>query len=328
MNLTKTPEIRSHLLDRRERLRQFMTDERQNVQLVKLLKEVESALERLDVGTYGVCEVCHEAVEEEYLKADPLIRICLTHLSEDQHRAIERDLELAARVQGKLLPTCNTRIDGWDLCYHYKPSGPVGGDYCDLIKPEREGDDWFFFLGDVSGKGVAASLLVSYLHGMFRSLLPSNEPLHLLVERANRLFCESTLSANFATLVCGRAKSSGEIELCNAGHCLPLVVQDGQIRSIESTGLPLGMFFSAQYQSRTIQLSSGDLLFLYTDGLTEARNPSDEEYSEARLSALVAREYQRSPEDLVRVSKEDLLRFRSDAPNGDDLTIMALQRAK
>ena len=148
-----------------------------------------------------------------------------------------------------------------------------------------------------------------------------------LIERANRLFCDSTLSTNFVTLVCGKASPTGEVEMCNAGHCYPLAVQGGQIRSIESTGLPLGMFYTAEYKLRKLQLARNDLIVFYTDGITESRNRSDEEYSEARLSALVARESHRSPEDLIKTSMEDLQLFRDGAPKTDDITIMALRRA-
>jgi sigma-B regulation protein RsbU (phosphoserine phosphatase) len=320
--------MRTQLLSRRERLQEFIREERKTPQLVKLLQDVDSALERLNDGTYGICEICHEDIEPHYLRVEPLVRICLGHLSEEQQRSIERDLELAAEVQVNLLPTRQTRIKGWELGYHYEPVGPVSGDYCDIVPSTSSDTDAYFFFGDVSGKGVAASLLVSHLHAMFRSLAASNLPLARLVERANRLFCESTMSSSFATLVCGKISKSGELEICNAGHCYPLVVREGQIRSIESTGLPLGTFYNAEFQSRNLHLAENDLLFLYTDGLTEARNPSDEEYSEAQLSALVAREWRQSVKDLIDSCVRDWQKFRAGTPKLDDLTIMILRKER
>ena len=318
--------IRSQLLHRHERLKDLLVEERKTPQLVKLLHEVESALERLSDGSYGICEICHESIEPDYLRVEPLVRVCLGHLSEEQQHAVERDLQLAAEIQGKLLPTRDAKVPGWDLSFHYEPLGPVSGDYCDIVSSQSNEGGTYFFFGDVSGKGVAASLLVSHLHAMFRTLLASDLALNTLVERANRLFCESTLSANFATLVCGRALPSGEIEICNAGHCYPLVVKGGQIRSIESTGMPLGTYFNAKFQCRKVHLAPGDFLFLYTDGLTEARNAADEEYSEAQLSALVTRESQRAPQALIQVCIDDVVRFRAGAPKADDLTIMVLRK--
>jgi sigma-B regulation protein RsbU (phosphoserine phosphatase) len=317
-------EVHSQLLDRQARIREFLKGQRQSAQLVNLLREVDSALERIDDGSYGICEICSEGIEANYLQADPLVKICLAHLSEDQRHAVERDLERAAAVQGKLLPTTNKNFDGWEVCYHYEPLGPVSGDFCDLI--QQADGSLFFIFGDVSGKGVAASLLMSHLHGIFRSLVSSEMAVHRLVEQANRLFTESTHSANFATLVFGKASANGEVELTNAGHCYPLAVQQGQIRSIESTGLPLGMFFSAEYESRKVHLAPGDTLFLYTDGFTEARSSTQDEYSEARLSALIAREHHRSPEDLIKSALADLTSFRNGIPKIDDITLLALKR--
>lgn len=318
--------IKTELLKRRERMQTLLHDNHATDQLLDLLREVDSALERIDKGTYGICEYCHEEIEDDYLHADPLVRICLSHLNDAEQRVIEHDLELAARVQGKLLPSCNILVDGWELCYHYEPHGIVGGDYCDFIRPEKPGDDLYFFLGDVSGKGVSASLLVFHLHGMFRSLVSTGMKLIDMVEQANRLFSQSTLSSVFATLVCGRASMSGEIELCNAGHCPPLVVQNGTIRSVERSGLPLGVSFSAKYESVTLTLSADDVLFLYSDGLTETFNPAKEEYSEARLAAFIAKEQSRAPEDLINACLDDLARFRAGTPKSDDLTIMAMKR--
>lgn len=318
--------IRTQLLHRRDRLQEFIREERKSPQIVKLLQDVDLALERLNDGSYGLCEICHEDIEPSYLRVEPLVTVCLSHLSVEQQRAIERDLQLASEVQVNLLPTRNMKIKGWELGYHYEPVGPVSGDYCDVVpSPSSTGEAYFFF-GDVSGKGVAASLLVSHLHAMFRSLVSSNLPLARLVERANRLFCESAMSTNFATLVCGKVSPSGEIEICNAGHCYPLIVKGGKIRSIESNGLPLGTFFNAEYHSKVTQLADNDFLFLYTDGLTEARNPKDEEYSEAQLSALVAKEWQLTPEKLIDSCVNDCSRFRAGAGKMDDLTIMVLRK--
>lgn len=328
MNNDQMAGIRTQLLNRRERLQDFIHEERKTPQLVKLLQEVDMALERINNGSYGICEICHEDIEPHYLRIEPLVRVCLSHLSPEEQRGIERDLELAAEVQVNLLPARAMKIKGWEVGYHYEPVGPVSGDYCDIIAPAATPDATYFFFGDVSGKGVAASLLVSHLHAMFRSLVESNLALPRLVERANRLFCESTMSANFATLVSGRISSTGDLEICNAGHCFPLVVRGGQIRSIESNGLPLGTFYNADYQSRTMHLAEKDFLFLYTDGLTEARNPADEEYSEAQLSALVAREQHRAPTELIDACVNDWQTFRASARKLDDLTIMILRKVR
>lgn len=318
--------IQAQLTDRRDRILEVMAASHEHEQMAKLLKEVDAALEKISAGTYGICELCHTPIEDEYLRADPLVRVCLEHLSREDKETIERDLELAARVQGRLLPSCNTRLDCWEVCFHYEPYGPVGGDYCDLIRPERPGGDHYFFLGDVSGKGVAASLLSAYLHATFRSLVPSGLPLDRLMERANRLMCETTLSSNFITLVAGRIGAGGEVEIANAGHPHPLLVQAGCIRSIETTGLPLGLFFSGSYRTVRATMAPGDTLFVYSDGLSESRNAAMDEYSDARVSAFVASGHASPPEELIRRTLADLSSFRGSQPKTDDLSIMALKR--
>jgi sigma-B regulation protein RsbU (phosphoserine phosphatase) len=328
MEALRDPAVRAQLTYRKERLKQAIPEARDSTHLVRLLQEVEAALKRVDDGSYGICEVCNEPIEEEHLRADPLVRICLGHLSEDQQRAIERDLQLASQIQNQLLPTQHARIDGWELCYHYEPLGVVSGDYCDLIKPEKEGGDTFFLLGDVSGKGVAASLLMSQLHAIFRSLVAAGLPITQLVERANRLFSESTLSTHFATLVCGRATAAGEVEVSNAGHCSPIALRRDGVTVLESTGLPIGMFYSGEYESSTIKLEQGDSLFLYTDGLTETRNESKKEYGEERLLELISQNHPLSAHDLLSTSLQDLSAYRGSAPKIDDLTVMVLKRVE
>ncbi len=173
--------------------------------LVALLGEVDSALQRMDEGTYGICTECHDTVESDRLLADPLVTLCLDHLTNDEQRALERDLELAARVQRGLLPASDLTHGDWRVHYLYKPAGMVSGDYCDLIPPANEAGDLVFLLGDVAGKGVAASLLMTHLHAMFRSLAGLGLPLDKLLETANSVFCRSTIAGQYATLICGRA---------------------------------------------------------------------------------------------------------------------------
>ena len=114
----------------------------------------------------------------------------------------------------------------------------------------------------------------------------------------------------------------------NAGHCLPLLVREGQIRSVETTGLPLGLIFSGRYRTVKATMAPGDLLYLYTDGLSESRNPAMEEYSDARVSALVAREHRSTPETIIRTTLADLAAFRGGSQKIDDLSIMALRRTE
>jgi sigma-B regulation protein RsbU (phosphoserine phosphatase) len=313
--------LHRQLEDRKRRLESAIALAPQNSGLGGLLREVDSALERMANGTYGLCRTCHEPIEQDRLLADPLLRYCLDHLSPAQLDALQRDLELASQVQRNLLPQAGLCTEGWETSYHYAPLGPVSGDYCDLIPSDGQ---LFFALGDVSGKGVAASMLMTQLHALFRSLTRMSLPLDQIITQANRVFCESALSGHYATLVCGQAKPTGEVEIHNAGHWPALVVQRGEVLQIESTGLPLGMFCEVNFSGATLHLKPGDMLLLYTDGLSEARR-AGEEYGVDRLANLLHQGHGQPPAEVIAACLRDLHSF-VDSPLLDDVTLLAIQR--
>jgi len=318
------PILRQQLIDRRQKLQVATRTSRQSSDLNRLLKEVDAALLRMDSDTYGLCDVCHDPVESERLLADPLTRLCIDHLSPREQRALEDDLELAARIQNGLLPQPSLTIDGWDVAYHYEPAGLVSGDYCDLIGSED--NTFYFMVGDVSGKGVAASMLMAHLQATFRTLVSTNLPLDQMLERASRVFCESTLPTHYATLVCGRVNTDGVVEISNAGHLPPLLIQTGEARSIEATGLPLGMFSSEQFSVTQFQMKKGDTLFIYTDGLSEVVDANGSEYGVERLQRVLAANNTRSPKEIISSCVRELDGFRSSGLPADDLTVMAIRR--
>ena len=324
---TPVEHIRGQLLNRRDRLEAATTSVGETDHLLRLLRDVDAALEQTRSGTYGLCEICHGEIEPERLLADPLVRTCLDHLSPTEVRALEQDLDLASRVQRELLPARHLKADGWEIAYHYEPAGLVSGDYCDVLRPAADGE-LVFLVGDISGKGVAASMLMAHLHASFRTLMGLCLPMNEILARANRVFCDSTMSSHYATLVCGRLDPAGTVEIANAGHCAPLFTAGGEVTSIEATGLPVGMFCTTQYPVRTLRLDAGDTLLLYTDGLTEARNPADEEFGVERLHVLVAERYTLSPQQLLGACLDSLASFRGDAQRLDDLTVMAIRRTE
>ncbi len=315
--------LQNQLETRKQRLQQALALAPQNSGLAGLLREVDSALDRMDKGTYGFCEQCHDLVEQDRLLADPLVRYCLDHLNERELAALQRDLDLASAVQRNLLPRAGLRAGCWETSYHYAPLGPVSGDYCDLIPSDGQ---LFFALGDVSGKGVAASMLMTQLHALFRSLTGLSLPLGQIVTQANRVFCESALAGQYATLVCGQAKPTGEVEIHNAGHLPAIVVGRGGVLRIESTGLPLGMFLEGEFSATRLQMDPGDTLFLYTDGLSEARN-ADDEYGVDRVAHLVRQQAARTPAELIAACLDDMRVFAGSAAQQDDLSLLAIRRS-
>src|SRR6266536_688543 len=318
------PLLREQLIDRRYKLEIAANGFSEPSEVLRLLREVDAALQRMDQGTYGLCDVCHDPVESERLIANPLTRLCIDHLTSSEQRALEDDLALAARIQSGLLPQPSQKIDGWEIAYHYQPAGIVSGDYCDLIGSDDQ--SLLFVLGDVSGKGVAASMLMAHLQAMFRTLISINLPLEEIVERASRVFCESTLPTHYATLVCGKANTSGAIEICNAGHLPPLLLRKGSIRSIEATGLPVGVFCNEHFSVNRFQMDKDDTLFLYTDGLSEALDGAGSEYGVERLSALLRANHGMAAKDLISTCVSEVEAFRLRRSITDDVTLMAIKR--
>src|SRR4029077_11887443 len=169
--------------------------------------------------------------------------------------------------------------------------------------------------------------LMSHLHATFRSLAEAGLSLDRMVEDANRIFCESTLAGQFATLVVGRAAHDGSVEFISAGHLPVLHIHGDDATPKDSTGVPLGMFCNTRFSVHRLTLAHGDTLFLYTDGLTEARNPDDSEYGLDRIRTLVARHAGLEPAGLISESLHDLLKFQEGLKPTDDLTLLAIRRA-
>jgi len=321
--------FQEQLTKRRRRLEAVTSRNGETAEIHRLVAQVDAALARLEKGTFGICEVCGSALEPERMVADPLTRICLDELPADERRRLEADLEMAGRIQRALLPPADLAVHGWEVHYRYEPLGPVSGDYCDLISSTANGrpGELFFLLGDVSGKGVAASLLMSHLHAMFRSLATVGQPLGQMLAVASRLFCESTTAGQFATLVAGRADASGNVEIASAGHPPVLLLHPAGVTRIESGGFPLGMFSDARFVTQKLEVRPGDALLFYSDGVTESRSGSGEEYGVERLAQFAEKRRGTAPVDLVASCLGELKAFSGAQPRTDDVTLMALRRA-
>jgi len=314
--------FRPQLLERRARL-QAVGHSVSPDYLNDLIAEIDAALGRIDNGSFGVCETCRDAIEADRLESNPLVRFCLDHLSQAELQAHQQDLDLATQIQSKLLPPRDIALKSWDVEYRYRPLAAVGGDYCELVSLEG-GESIFFAVGDVAGKGVAASLLMTHLSAIFRSLLSLNLALEDLVSRANRLFCESTAPAHYATLACGLATASG-VQVCNAGHCPPLLLRGAPAR-LDSTGLPLGLFHGGQYTIQHLKLGAGETLVLYSDGITEARDQSGDDYGEDRLLRSLRDHVERGAGAMADAVLQDVGRFCQSSSPADDMTLLIVRR--
>jgi len=311
--------IHDQLLNRRQRLESARNDVGIHEDLSRLLGEVDAALSRFESGGFGVCVDCHDPIEPERLLTDPLMTVCIGCLTDKQRSSLEDDLQLASDIQRGLLPRTGIACDKWHVDFAYHPASIVSGDYVDIIE---RGDEFFFILGDVSGKGMAASLLMSNLHAIFHSLVPTGMPLEELMGRANHLLCESSLANQYATLVLGKANRAGEVEITNAGHLAPVLIKKGMIGELNHSGLPLGMFCSTEFEVNKVELDAGDSLVVFTDGVTETVNADGLEYGSCGLFDALGIDHE--IEGRVRHCLSHIDGFRGSAPRHDDLTILTL----
>ena len=241
-----------------------------------------------------------------------------------------KDTVLASALQASLLPQRGLRFGAWETCYSYAPARTVCGDYCDLVT-DGSTEELFFCFGDGMGKGIVGSIISSLLHSLFRTLLSfrHEESLTSLIERANRLLCEelgSRVPAYYATIICGRALSSGVLEVVNAGHPPAFIVGSGAVVPLEATGLPLGLFYTSTYEAKKVELRQGDALLMYTDGFTEAENASGMSYGRERLAQVAEAHRGLSADALIEACVADVKAFTADGPVGDDRTILVVRR--
>ncbi|HVP49914.1 MAG TPA: SpoIIE family protein phosphatase [Candidatus Bathyarchaeia archaeon] len=314
--------IREQLELRLARL-EGLLEQQPTEQVEELITEVDKALERIDTGHFGECRVCHESVEAERLMHDPLISVCLGCLSPQQQRALEYDLQLAAQIHQGQLPAANLAIPGWQVAFHYHPAGVIGGDYFDVMGDGKGGA--YFLIADVAGKGVSAAMLTANLRAVFRAMIPLGLEVSQLLAHANRLFCESKLPQQYATLVFGHASAMGELQIVNAGHLPVMLVRGSDVKLFESGCMPLGLFCEQQFPAVAAELVMGDMLLLFTDGVTETQNASGKEYGVAKLQRLIQEGKPTCPDSLIETCRECVHDFRGTGNHADDETMLAIQ---
>jgi phosphoserine phosphatase RsbU/P len=236
---------------------------------------------------------------------------------------LRAQLELARQVQLRLLPERRCCLSDWEVAFSYESAGFVSGDYVDLIPAGA--DAFYFALGDVSGKGVAASMLMSHLHATLRILLPSAQTLEEVVAAASSTFCQSALPAQFATLVLGKADRSGTVELVNAGHNPVLLVESAEVEVIATASLPIGMFCSTDFASVKRRVSPESTLFLYSDGITESTDEAGTEFDLDRLAETLLQSRNLLPSAVVETIQRTIVGYTSGAQPSDDRTMLALR---
>jgi sigma-B regulation protein RsbU (phosphoserine phosphatase) len=239
---------------------------------------------------------------------------------------LEREMELAAQIQRGILPRTLPLLAGYELLGWTRPARHVGGDYWDVM-PLPDGRA-ALLVSDVSGKGVSAALLVSTIHSALRLLLGRGETSEGLLHAVNVHLVEFSAANKFATLLLAVLDgSSGEVAYVNAGHNPGLLLhRDGTTDTLDAGAVPLGLLPGALFSEKATAMQRGDLLCLYSDGVTEAASRSGEEYGQSRLEALLRR-HLLAPLPEVRAALDGELReIGRGLPQGDDQTVLLLRR--
>jgi len=237
-------------------------------------------------------------------------------------RNLERELEIARGIQASFLPTAPPSIAGLDLAGLNIPYREVGGDYFDYIKIVD--NQLGLAIGDVSGKGVAAALLMAAFRASLLAEIRNHFAIRRILQKVNRLLYESTDDGKFVTAFYGVLDAKNRVfTFANAGHNPPLLLRaDGRAEWLSEGGLPLGVLEEATYEERPVPLGSGDVLVLYTDGVTEASNDVEDQYGVERLEALVRSHAGRPAADLVEAIRVEVEAFTGDRHLNDDLTVV------
>lgn len=300
------------------------------VELEKHLHVLDDAIRKAEKNELGICTVCHEPVDDHYLQTDYTHSVCLEHLSGAERSKLEAELELSVKVQQGLLPQSIPAIAGWDIAAYSQPASIVGGDYFDFLK-FKDGAH-AVVIADAMGKGLPASLLMASLQASLRIIVPESEAPRQVLERLNRIFLHNTQLTKFVTIVVLRIEpGSGIIKYANGGHNPPMIVgtsryATGHLLPLRPTGAAIGLVEEATFTSEAIGIGEGESLFLYTDGVVEARSAEKEEFGDERFKAFLSDHAGEPPTTLIRTLRERLQEFSAAGPLFDDTTMVVVRK--
>lgn len=237
---------------------------------------------------------------------------------------LERDLQRAQEIQMHLMPGTAPDIPGLEVALRFHPARELGGDLYDFLTYGKERH--VLAVGDVSGKGAPAALYGAMAMGILRSLAPQRLSPPQLLKRLSLILLERKIEGHFITLTYAiwepRAKT---LRLANAGMPLPLLVRNGQTRTIRVEGIPLGLLEHAEYQDQLVKLESGDLIAMFSDGIVEAANTKHEEFGPRRLENVLRRNSHRPPGEIIASLFDEVREFEQGRPPRDDQTIVLIR---
>ena len=253
------------------------------------------------------------------------------HIAELQRTTAEKErlikeLEIAKGIQQSFLPENEPKISGIDIAASNIPAKEVGGDFYDFIPIGK--DKWGLTIADVSGKGVPAALFMALSSTLIRASATGNPNVSEAIEKANDLICAEAKTGMFVTLfysILDTKKRS--LKYVNAGHNPPLLIKEisGDILLLKAKGIALGVVDGIKLQQETVQLEKGDIITLYTDGVTEAINEKEEQFGQQRLLKIVNKNRNLPAKEIIRIVEEEVTEYSGKQPQFDDITLMIIK---
>jgi len=245
------------------------------------------------------------------------------HDLERQRAAMEFEMQEARAIQERLLPAALPELPGYTLAVFHQSCREIGGDYYDLF---QLGDGSIaIMVADNEGKGIPGALLMARTQSLLRAQMAGELSPSAAVAAVSRDLAAGPEPPGFVTLFLARLDpASARLEYCDAGHCPALLLRRGDVTQLDTGGLPLAVETEEIYEEATVQLQPGDLLLMYTDGVTEALNPKEEVFGVEQLCDLLKRSRARTADEVVDEVKAALAEFRAGSKQSDDIVILCL----
>ena len=245
----------------------------------------------------------------------------------EEKKRSEQELALAQETQESLLPRCLPQFENFHIHAFNQPTRYVGGDFYDFL--QLSSGEWMGVLADVSGKGMSAALLSSMVLGALNMEFRSGTDPEEILKRVNQLLFDKSLPFQFVTLFVFLLRSGGEGQFISAGHNPAYLFRSstGKIEKLDPEAFALGMFEPASFESRKFHLDTGDLLVVYSDGLTDAENPREEMFGEERLLEIIRREASAGSRAVEQRILKDIADFTQSMPQTDDITFVVVEKS-
>ena len=270
----------------------------------------------------------HSRVLEETVRELEASREIIRIKTLEERKVMERELALAQQTQESLLPRCLPQFENFRIHAFSTPTRYVGGDFYDFL--QLSSGEWMGVLADVSGKGMPAALLSSMVLGALSMEFRSGTTPEEVLNKINQLLCEKSLPDQFVTLFLFLLSPDGAGQFISAGHNIVYLFRSstGKIEELIPDSYFLGMFDFASYQPRTIHLDIGDILVVYSDGLTDAENPRQEMFGKDRLLEIIRREGPSGSLAVERKFLQAIQDFTEGAPQTDDITFVVVEKCR